>query len=197
MQDDQVLRIKALEIALASERRETAEAASVVTAAESYYKFLTGKSDATAAPSKLPADLPRFTRYDLHGAVVPSGGVAVYDTETNLTWTIAPLECGSVPWKDALKACANYRLFGKDDWRPPTVKERVSIVDYSKVGPALYSEFSAGDASWEWTSTPDAESPSDCAWYVPLHDGYVDRYYQTGRYYVRAVRAGQPLSLGL
>jgi hypothetical protein len=143
------------------------------------------------------AEPPRFTRYDLHGNVVTTGGVAVYDAQTNLTWTIAPLECGSLAWKDALKACAEYRLFGKDGWRAPTVKERVSIVDYSKVGPALYSEFDAGGSSWEWTSTVDAESPSDCAWLVDLHFGLVNRNGQPGRGHVRAVRAGQPLDLGL
>lgn len=148
-------------------------------------------------PLATVTDLPRFTRYDLHGAVVPSDGVAVYDAETNLTWTAAPLECGSVPWKDALKACSNHRLFGKDDWRAPTLKERISIVDYSKVGPALYAEFAAGDASWEWTSTPDAESPSGGAWVVDLRYGYVGRSIQTYHDGVRAVRAGQLLGLGL
>jgi hypothetical protein len=199
MQDDQGLRIKALELARGGERRETGEAQSVVTAAETYYKFLANMPVAAATPSKpcALADAPRFTRYDLHGDVVPSGGVAVYDAETNLTWTTAPLECGSVPWKDALQACANYRLFGKDDWRAPTVKERISIVDYSKFGPALYSEFSAGGASYEWTSTPDAESPSDYAWVVYLHGGSVGRNGQADRNGVRAVRAGQPLSLGI
>jgi hypothetical protein len=142
-------------------------------------------------------DLPRFTHYDVNGRVITSGGIAVYDRETDLTWTRAPLECGSVPWKDALKACENYGLFGKTDWRAPTVKERVSIVDYSKVGPALYSEFDAGGASWEWTSTPDAEDPSGYAWLVYLHDGGVNRYLQTLHYHVRAVRAGQPLDLRL
>jgi hypothetical protein len=144
-----------------------------------------------------PAANARFTQYDLHGAVVPSGGIAVYDAETNLTWTAAPLECGAVPWKDALKACSNHRLFGKEDWRAPTLKERISIVDYSKFGPALYTEFTAGGASYEWTSTPDAESPSFYAWFVYLLFGYVFRYYQTDRYSVRAVRAGQPLELGI
>lgn len=143
-------------------------------------------------------DVPRFAPLSLHGKLLfDSTGVAVYDRETDLTWTTAPLECGSVPWKDALKACYNYRLFGRDDWRAPTLKERLSIVDYSKFGPALYSEFTAGDASWEWTQTPDAESPSDYAWIVFLHLGNVNRDGQTAHGYVRAVRAGQPLDLGL
>lgn len=141
--------------------------------------------------------IQRFTQYDLHGNVVQTDGVAVYDSETNLTWTRKPLECGAVPWKDALKACANYRLFGKDDWHLQTVKERVSISDYARCAPALYPEFDAGGASYEWTSTPDAESPSGCAWVVYLRDGGVSRNGQTNRDDVRAVRAGQPLELGL
>lgn len=139
----------------------------------------------------------RFTLYDIHGSVVPSGGVAVYDAEMNLTWTRKPLECGAVSHKDAVTACANYRLFGKDDWHLQTVKERVSINDYTKFGPALYSEFEAGDASYEWTSTVDAESPSAYAWVVGLRDGGVGRGAQAVRYSARAVRAGQPLSLGI
>jgi hypothetical protein len=47
MEDDQMLRIKALELALASERVEIVEAESVVTAAERYYKFLSAKPSAS------------------------------------------------------------------------------------------------------------------------------------------------------
>jgi Protein of unknown function (DUF1566) len=187
---------------LLADRIQTASAADLFAIATSICANDEDEAELTTGRAFKPltavaTDLPRFTRYDLHGAVVQSGGVAIYDAETNLTWTIAPLECGAVPWKDALQACSNFRLFGKDDWRAPTVKERVSIIDYTKVGPALYAEFDAGGAGWEWTSTVDAESPSDCAWYVGLHDGDVGRGYRTGRGDVRAVRAGQPLSLGL
>lgn len=143
-------------------------------------------------------DVPRFTKLNLHGQPTTAADwVAVYDRETNLTWTRKPLECGAVSWKDAMTAAANYRLFGETDWRAPTVKERVSIVDYAKVGPALYPEFDAGGASWEWTSTLDAESPSVYAWLVGLRSGGVGRGVQASRYSVRAVRAGQLLELGI
>jgi hypothetical protein len=145
-------------------------------------------------PAKAVAQ--RFTKLNLFGHPVSNVAeaadwAAVYDAETNLTWTRKPLECGAVSYKDAMAACAKHRLFGKDDWRAPTVKERVSIVDYAKVGPALYPEFEAVGASYEWTSTVDAEDPSDYAWDVSLHFGGVDRGGQTGRGDVRAVRAGQ------
>ena len=157
-------------------------------------------NDPATAPTKAWSldEAPRFSKLDLRGNVTTAADyVAVYDSETNLTWSRKPLECGAVNWKDALTAASNYRLFGKDDWRAPTVKERVSIVDYAQFGPALYPEFDAGGASWEWTSTVDAESPSDYAWVVYLHGGFVLRGGQTYHGYVRAVRAGQPLSLGL
>jgi hypothetical protein len=179
---------------LIADRIQTAPAADLFSIAQSIC------ANDEGAPRKRPwtlAEASRFTRYDLRGNVVLSGGAAIYDSETDLTWTIAPLECGAVSFNDALKACSNHRLFGKDDWRAPTVKERVSIVDYSKVGPALYSEFEPGGASWEWTSTVDAEDPSDYAWLVALRSGDVVRGLQTYHGLVRAVRAGQPLSLGL
>lgn len=182
---------------LIADRIQTAPAADLFSIAQSICandELTPGKP---MRPLAAVTDLPRFTRYDLRGNVVQSGGEAIYDSETDLTWSISPLECGAVSWKDALKACSNFRLFGKDGWRAPTVKDRVSIVDYSKVGPALYPEFTVGGASYEWTQTTDAESPSDYAWLVDLHYGNVARNSQTAHYDVRAVRAGQPLSLGL
>jgi len=158
-------------------------------------------NDETQAPAaaEVTAAKSRFTKLDLNGFAAPNtpDWVAVYDAETNLTWTRTPLNCGAVSHKDAIKACVNYRLFGHDDWHAPTVKQRVSIADYTKFGPALYPEFDAGTASYEWTSEVDAEDPSGFAWGVNLLFGNVSRFLQSDHGYVRAVRVGQPLSLGL
>lgn len=77
-------------------------------------------------------------------------------------------------------------------WRLPTVEEAFFIPDRANY-PALPKEFFPDfeGYEWIWTSTVDAEDPSDCAWYVYLGDGYSYRYRQTSRYQVRAVRAGQ------
>ena len=120
--------------------------------------------------------------------------VAVFDTKTKLTWTRGVLE-GRRNWKDSLAAAAKVRLFGKDDWRAPTLEERLSINDYTKHSPALDTEHFAKDSGWEWTSTLDAGSPSVFAWFVALGYGDSFRYHQSPAYYVRAVRAGQPLAL--
>lgn len=140
----------------------------------------------------------RYTKLDLHGRVTLGvDWVAVHDAETNLIWTRGPLECGELNWKDAMAAAGNYRLFGKEDWRAPTVKEYVSIFDYSKFGPVVDKEYFTSTGAWEWTSQVDAESPSDCAWSVYLRNGLVSRDGQTAHIRVRAVRAGQSLHLGL
>jgi hypothetical protein len=180
---------------LLADRIQTATAADLFSIATS----ICANDEATRAPRAWTYhETSRFSKLDLRGNVTSTADyVAVYDWEKNLTWTRKPLECGAVSWKDAKTAASNYRLFGADGWRLPTLRERISIIDYDKFGPALYPEFDAGGASYEWTSTPDAESPSGCAWLVGLHFGFVLRGLQTSRYYVRAVRAGQLLSLGL
>lgn len=44
--ENEALRMKALELALASQHGEVVDTAAVVTTAQSYYEFLTKKSDA-------------------------------------------------------------------------------------------------------------------------------------------------------
>lgn len=142
----------------------------------------------------------RFTKLLANGKpwLDPQDGecVAVYDSKTNLTWTRGVLE-GRRNWTESLAAAAAVRLFGKDDWRAPTLEERLSINDYTRHSPALDTEYFAQDSGWEWTSTPDAESPSVVAWFVGLGGGDSDRGLQSHVYRVRAVRAGQQFALGI
>jgi len=137
------------------------------------------------------ANLPRFTE-------LADGGehVATYDSETKLTWTAAPLPCGDVTWDQAAAKVKKLRLLGHSDWRLPTVKELISIIDYERFDPAVDPAFFKGPYGWTWSGTP-AKSPSDCAWSVGLGGGFVYRFHQTYHLQVRAVRAGQPLGLGL
>lgn len=141
----------------------------------------------------------RFTRLDAQRRPTTcKDWVAVYDAATELIWTRSVLPCGRLPWKEALAAASKVDLFGKSTWRAPTVGERSFINEYDRFNPALNTEyFDAGGADYEWTSTPDAEDPSDYAWIVDLHDGSVLRGGQSLHDYVRAVLAGQSLALGL
>jgi uncharacterized protein DUF1566 len=143
--------------------------------------------------------VPRFTKIDLHGRNVSYSATdwaAVYDSTHDLTWTRKVLECGEVPWSDAVKAAGNMRLFGKTDWRAPTIQEQLSIIDYTRCDPAIDTTYFDGAHGWSWTSTP-AASPSEYAWMVLLYVGHSGRFHQSDHGFVRAVRAGQPLALGL
>ena len=83
-----------------------------------------------------------------------------------------------------------YPLVGPGACRP-SMRPRSSPIGRSiRQSTSCSSRTSKGD-QWIWTSTPDAEAPSDCAWIVYLHSGYVIRGGQTIHYSVRAVRAGE------
>jgi hypothetical protein len=94
-------------------------------------------------------------------------------------------------WK-AAKAWAESLDINGWSWRLPTVEEAMLIPDRSKY-PAIDKSFFPDFDGWEyiWTSTVDAEDPSDYAWLVHLRDGVVGRGGQGGHNDVRAVRAGQ------
>lgn len=141
----------------------------------------------------MPAE--RFTKVGKDGKALPataSEWEGVYDAESGLIWGRAVLP-GEHTWKDALKKASEATLCGAAA-RAPTIQERTGITDYARHSPALHPYF-AKESGWEWTSTPDAESPSDGAWSVGLGFGGAGRYSQSARSRVRAVRAGQPIGL--
>jgi Protein of unknown function (DUF1566) len=94
-------------------------------------------------------------------------------------------------WEDAKKWAESLTINGWS-WRLPTVEEAMFIPDRSKY-PAVDKNFFPDfeEYEWIWTSTVDAEDPSDYAWLVYLRRGHVNRNGQTNHGYVRAVRAGQ------
>lgn len=152
------------------------------------------------APRVAVGGVSRFVKIAADGSLWmdPQDGehVATYDRETGLTHLAAPVDCGDKPWAEAIEAAKKVRVFGATDWRAPTVKELISIIDYERCDPAVDPEYFKGPYEWTWTATP-AKSPSDFAWYVFLGNGYVSRGSQSLHGQVRAVRAGQPLGLGL
>src|SRR5690348_507240 len=112
----------------------------------------------------------------------------VFDPATGLMWPAEDIAVQN--WAASEKACADLRTGGFDDWRWPSIQERLSIVDYTRTGPALNTKFFRVPGSdWHWTSTRYAGNPSSYAWYVFLHLGYADVYYQGYSGRVLACRA--------
>ncbi|MDP9090179.1 MAG: DUF1566 domain-containing protein [Pseudomonadota bacterium] len=136
----------------------------------------------------------RFTRLDAAGSRVRKSTAdfaAVSDSQTGLIWLLD--DPGSMAWADAKAWAKKLRALGTRGWRLPTLLEWVNgPVDYTRSNPAVDTTYFRGFANgWYWTSTVDAESPSDDAWLVDLRFGYVARNFQALHSYVRAVAAGQ------
>jgi len=138
---------------------------------------------------------PRFVKY-ASGAPVADDATswdAVLDNTTGLMWCAEDQKVSN--WASSEKACSDLRTSGFDDWRWPTIQERLSIVDYSRTEPAIDTAlFRMSSSGWHWTSTRYAGSPSSYAWLVILLYGYANFNNQDYSGRVLACRRAAPAS---
>jgi hypothetical protein len=93
----------------------------------------------------------------------------------------------------AQDVCGSLTLGSHSDWRLPTKKELMSIVDYGihPPGPMIKTTyFTNTKSAWYWSSTA-AACNSELSLYVDFNDGDVAGYYKDYIDYVRCVRGGQ------
>ena len=119
----------------------------------------------------------------------------VLDRTTGLVWSRENVSGGSMNWKAAAEACGKLALGGFTDWRPPTIRELLTLVDYDRHDPAIDTDAFKCDSSYYWTSTPLHSSPGDYAWVVNFDDGDAVWGFQDSVYRVRAVRSSQGFDL--
>ena len=101
--------------------------------------------------------------------------------------------------EDFIKALNDAYYGGYSDWRLPTIKELIYIVNYSipRPGPTINTGYfpNTQTSSYYWSST----NAGDSARYLHFNSGSVYNYYEVSykyyKYYVRAVRGGQSGSL--
>jgi len=119
-----------------------------------------------------------------------NGDGTVTDTDTGLMWQQETPDNG-MTWEQSLSYCENSNLAGYTDWRLPTIKELVSLVGYSRFGPAIDTTyFSDTPAGYYWSSITYASNTS-YALYMCFYDGGGYNTNKSGLSYVRAVRGGQ------
>jgi len=110
----------------------------------------------------------------------------VHDSKTNLTWQQEAPSTTYV-WADATTYCSGLSLVG-GGWRLPTVKELLTIVDWSRSNPSIDpNAFPSAPAYSFWSSSRSASSSSR-AWYVEFYAGQVSEFEVSTTCAVRCVR---------
>jgi hypothetical protein len=117
-----------------------------------------------------------------------SGGGTVTDLARGLIWQQAD-DGATKTWEQALAECEGLTLAGASDWRLPTVKDLISIEDFSKYPVANMAAFPTTKDAY-WSSTTVQRAPAT-AWQVSYLGGGVglpglDK--ATAAAYVRCVR---------
>jgi hypothetical protein len=121
-----------------------------------------------------------------------NGDGTVTDLKTGLVWEQSDAQNNVLrTWQQAVDYCAELNLGGKTDWRLPSRTELLSIVDYSRINPAIDTIYFPNCRSYfYWSGTTVADGPS-LAWYVYFGNGYDYWGHKDYNDYVRCVR-GRP-----
>lgn len=119
-----------------------------------------------------------------------NGDGTITDMTTGLMWQ--QRESKAMTWEQALAYCESLDLGGYGDWRLPNIRELFSLVDGSRLQPAISTtDFPGCRPSVYWSSTTQMEHPG-FAWYVDFREGDMPSGAFKGRsHYVRAVRGGE------
>jgi len=138
-------------------------------------------------------------------SLTDNGNGTVTQNSTGLMWAQcsegqngADCATGSatwMTWTDALTTARNSRLGGYSDWRLPNIKELGSLVDYSRYGPSIDSNYFPNTSfpTDFWSSSPNAGN-SDLAWVVIFDGGDFTNFTRSNIGVVRLVRDGFALT---
>jgi hypothetical protein len=137
---------------------------------------------------------PRFT-------VLTNGtAVTVVDNLTGLEWVKSPHSLsgnsGVMNWNSAIDFCNILVYAGSSDWRLPSRKELMSLVDYGRYSPALPAMHPFHVQNTAYLSGTSYAYVTNYVCFVVMF--FVDMFYgcvgstdKTNRYYVWPVRGGQ------
>jgi hypothetical protein len=119
---------------------------------------------------------------------VSADGLVVTDLNTGLMWQ--QVDDGvQRKWEDASLYCEDLVLRDYSDWRLPSFKELLAIVDYGRSDPAINPAFSCQYDALYWSGTTLAWDVEE-AWDVGFDDGTGAPDEKSDAFYVRCVRGG-------
>jgi len=93
----------------------------------------------------------------------------------------------SEDWDDAIEYCDKLVLNSIGKWRLPTFNELLSIVDYTRVNPAINPIFEYVNEGTYWTSR-DFSATTSRAWNIDFRTGKTYYSYKTTNHSVRCVK---------
>ena len=108
------------------------------------------------------------------------------DSKTGLTWQSGENDTNKMKYDWAVTYCENFQASGLKDWRLPTVKELITLIDYQKEDPATSVEFETINPSYYWSSNLSA-SYKQRVWGVNFKNGAVSLYKRSYSTHVRCV----------
>lgn len=132
-------------------------------------------------PNPTNSGLPNPSEYD-----VDMTNDVVSDLVTGLMWQ-RTIDGNSYTWDEAKTYCANLVHGPYDDWRLPWRIELVSLVDYTRVNPAIDVVF-PDTPSVEFWSASNYPDVAGYAWSVEFYEGDTQALTSNSSYQVRCVR---------
>ncbi len=174
-----------------------------------YYYVVTAKNDygesdesnqVDATPSALPDTGQTESYTDIFGedsdytinppSYADNDDGTVTDNVTGLMWQQEDDDT-TRNWDDAVSYCESLTLAGYSDWRLPSKKELVSILDYSTYITIDTTYFPGAEGKYHWSATTYASNSSH-AWSVAFAYGHLNEYPKSTNYLpVRCVRGGE------
>ncbi len=115
----------------------------------------------------------------------------VADNVTGLTWQDNnDTNTTQSTYNQAFSYCNDLDLNFHRDWRLPSIKELLTLMDYSDVNSSIDDEFRYVSPSFYWSSTT-LPNDSDYLFYGHFFYGHSDYVYEENYYFVRCVRDGE------
>jgi hypothetical protein len=100
--------------------------------------------------------LARCVRGPALSGTLSVGTDSTVDSMTGLEWQTTELDDTAVTWQQALSHCEALEHEGKSDWRLPSIKELVTLIDETDTTAPIVDTAAFGDSSASsfWSSTP-------------------------------------------
>lgn len=128
-------------------------------------------------------DIPKFRRWKRSGSVVK-------DTKLGLIWQDnREAKTTEKSWKNAKRYCRNLSLLGYIDWRLPSYKELLTIVDYDRWNLVIMPSFKNVVPSNYWSfNEGTSDETGRFSWEVNFYSGSTYNTSKSSKNFVRCIR---------